>query len=147
MESISAADYEHALLVWNRVNPEGDKVTLGDYHDVHLATDVLLLADVFETFHDTCLQHYKLDPAHFYNAPGLAWKAALKITGIELELLTDIVDMLLMFEKGIHGGITQAVKCYCKANNKYMAICLNQKNLASFYSTLTQTTCMAGQCV
>ena len=119
MESISAEDYEHALQVWNRVNPEGDEVTLDDYHDVYLATDVLLLADVFENFRDVCLQHYKLDPAHFYTAPGLAWQAALKYTGVKLELLTDY-DMLLMFEKGIRGGITQAVCRYAKANNKYM---------------------------
>ena len=123
-----------------------EKKTLGCYHDMNLKTDVLLLADVFEKFRDTCLQQYKLDPAHFYAAPGLAWKAALKVTGIELELLTDI-DMLLMFEKGIRGGITQAVKRYCKANNKYMDDLFKPENLASFYSTLTQTTCMAGQCV
>ena len=119
MESISAEDYEHALQVWNRVNPEGDEVTLGDYHDVYLATNVLLLADVFENFRDVCLQHYKLDPAHFYTAPGLAWQAALKYTGVKLEILTDY-DMLLMFEKGIRSGITQAVRCYAKANNKYL---------------------------
>ena len=64
----------------------------------------------------TCLEHYELDPAHFYTAPGLAWTAALKITKIKLELLTDY-DMFLMFEKGIRGGITQAVHCYAKANN------------------------------
>ena len=81
MESISAEDYEHALQVWNRVNPEADEVTLSDYHDVYLATDVLLLADVFENFRDVCLQHYKQDPTHFYTAPGLAWQAALKYTG------------------------------------------------------------------
>ena len=119
MESISEKDYEHAQQAWDRITPEGDNVTMGDYHDVYLATDVLLLADVFETFRDTCLNHYKLDPAHFYTAPGLAWQAALKYTGIKLELLTDI-NMLLMFEQGIRGGIVQAVHRYSKANNKYM---------------------------
>ena len=54
------------------------KKALGCYHDTYLATDVLLLADVFETFQDTCLKNYKLDPAHFYTAPGLAWQALLK---------------------------------------------------------------------
>ena len=106
------------------ITPEGDNVTFGDYHDVYLTTDVLLLADVFETFRDMCLENYRLDPAHFYTAPGLAWQAALKYTGIKLELLTDY-DMLLMFEKGIRGGITQAVHRYAKANNKYMG---NQYN-------------------
>ena len=115
MDSISAEDYEHALQVWDIM----EKKTLGCYHDMYLKTDVLLLADVFENFRDVCLQHYKLDPAHFYTAPGLAWQAAIKYRGVKLELLTDY-DMLLMFEKGIRGGITQAVHRYAKANNKYM---------------------------
>ena len=62
---------------------------LGDYHDLYLRTDVLLLADVFETFRKTCLSQYGLDPAHYYTSPGLSWDALLKKTGIELELLTD----------------------------------------------------------
>ena len=82
---------------------------------------MILLANVFEAFGDTWLEHYKLDPAHFYTSPGLAWKACLKKTGVRLELLTD-PDMLLMFERGIRGGTTQAVHQY--ANNKYM---LNDK--------------------
>ena len=95
------------------------------------------MADVFEAFRDTCLKNYKLDPAHFYTAPGLAWQALLKAAAeycqheekregcklcpdeLRLELLTDI-NMLLMVEKGIQGGIKQAVKRYAKANNKYM---------------------------
>ena len=81
--------------------------------------DVVLLANVFEAFRDTCLKHYKLDPAHFYTSPGLAWHTCLKHTGIRLELLTD-PDMLLMFEWGIKGGISQAVRKYASANNKYM---------------------------
>ena len=97
--------------------------------------DVLLLADVFETFRSTCLKNYKLDTAHFYTAPGLAWQALLKTAAeycehekrhkdcelwsseFRLGLLTDI---LLMVEKGIRGGIIQAVKHYARANNKYM---------------------------
>ena len=80
---------------------------------------MVLLANVFEAFRDTCLRHYKLDPAHFYTSPGLAWKACLKCTGVKLELLTD-PDMLLMLEWGIKSGITQAVRKYALANNKYM---------------------------
>ena len=97
MRGISDGDYEHARKVWNCMYREGPKRTLGDYHDVYLATDVLSLADVFESFREMCMEHYKLDPAHFYSAPGLAWKAAFKETGINLELLTDI-DKLLMFD-------------------------------------------------
>ena len=80
---------------------------------------MVLLANVFEAFRDICLTHYSLDPAHFYTAPGLAWKACLRKTGVRLELLTD-PGMLLMFERGIRGGITQVVHQYASANNKYM---------------------------
>ena len=97
----------------------------------------MLLADVLETFWNTCLKSYKSDPVHFYTAPGLAWQALLKTTGeycehekkrkdcelctdkFRLGLLTD-TDMLLMVEKGIQGGITKAVKRYASVNNKYM---------------------------
>ena len=65
------------------------------------------------------MKHYGLDPANFYTSPGLAWKACLKKTGIELELPQD-PDMLLMVERGIRGGIIQAVHRYAEANNKYM---------------------------
>ena len=80
---------------------------------------MVLLANVYEAFRKTCLEHYELDPAHFYTSPGLAWKACLKCSGIRLKLLTD-PDMLLMFERGIRGGITQVVHKYAAANNPYM---------------------------
>ena len=72
--------------------------TLGDYHDLYVQCDTLLLADVFENFRKKCIEIYKLDPTHFSSAPGLAWQACLKRTGVKLELLTD-TDMLLMVEK------------------------------------------------
>ena len=81
---------------------------MGEYHDLYLKTDTILLAHVFESFRNVCMESYGLDPAHFYTAPGLAWKACLKKTGIRLELLLD-PDMLLMFEHEIRGGITQSV--------------------------------------
>ena len=92
---------------------------MGDYHDLYLKTDVILLANVFEAFRKVYLKNYGLDPAHFYTAPGLAWKACLKKTRIRLELLLDH-DMLLMFEGGIRGGITHSVNRWAKANNPYM---------------------------
>ena len=115
MSLISEEDYQRAQRVWKQFGILG----LGDYHNLYLRTDVVLLANVYEAFRDTCLKHYKLDPVHFYTSPGLAWKACLKHTGIKLELLTD-PDMLLMFERGIRGGITQVVHKYASANNKYM---------------------------
>ena len=93
---------------------------------------MVLLANVYEAFRDTCLRHYKLDPAHFYTSPGLAWKACLKCTGIKLELLTD-PDMLLMFEQGIRGGITQAVRKYALANNKYMGDKFNPNEDTTYF--------------
>ena len=86
---------------------------------MYLKIDTLILADVFENFRKTCLKIYQLDPAKFLSAPGLAWQAALKNTEVKLELLTDI-DMLLMAEKGISGGICNAIHRYVKANNNYM---------------------------
>ena len=87
---------------------------MGEYHDLYLRTDVILLANVFESFRKVCLDNYGLDPA-----PGLAWKACLKKTGIRLDLLLD-PDMLLMVEQGIRGGITQSVHRWAAANNPYM---------------------------
>ena len=112
-EEISDEDYQHANKVWDTFNCQ----TLQDYHDPYLTTDVL------QTFlrisEKTCLNHYKLDPCHYYTAPGLAWDACLKETKQELQLLKDY-DMLMMFEEGIRGGISHISKRYAKANNKYM---------------------------
>ena len=115
MSSISKEDYQLTQQVWKEFGIHN----LGDYQDLYLRTDVVLPANMFEAFRDTCLKHYKLDPAHFYTSPGLAWCTCLKCTGIRLELLTD-PDMLLMFERGIRGAITQVVRKYALANNKYM---------------------------
>ena len=105
----------HANKVWNTFQCK----TIKDYHDLYLKSDVLLLADVCENFRKTCLKHYNLDPAHYYTSPGLAWDACLKETGQQLQMLHDY-DMLMMFEKGVQGGITHISKRYAEANNKYM---------------------------
>ena len=115
MEDITDADYMHA----KRVCKDFEIKHLGEYHDLYLKSDTLLLADVFENFRKMCLKIYHLDPVKFLSAPGLAWQAALKKTKVKLDLLTDI-DMLLMVEKGIRGGICHSIYRYAKANNKYM---------------------------
>ena len=115
MEDIEDIDYRHGNNVFNNFKLNN----LGDYHDLYVQSDTLLLADVFENFRDMCIKVYELDPAHFLSLPGLAWQACLKKTNIELELLTDY-DMLLMVEKGIRGGICHSIQRYAKANNKYM---------------------------
>ena len=115
MDGVSDKDYEHTCKVWREFGIKN----MGEYHDLYLLTDVILLANVSESFRDVCMNNYGLDPANFYTARGLAWKACLKKTGIRLELLQDI-DILLMFERGIRGGITQAVHRYASMNNPYM---------------------------
>ena len=115
MEDISDTDYKHANNVFKKFNLNN----LGDYHDLYVRSDTLLLADIFEKFRHAYLNNYELNPADFVSLPGLAWQACLKKTNVELELITDY-DMLLMIEDGIRGGICHAIQRYAKANNKYM---------------------------
>ena len=112
MEGIGDIDYRHVFKGFKLEN-------FGDYHDLYVQSDTLLLADVFNNFRDMCIKEYELNPAHFLSLLGLAWQACLKKTNIELELLTDY-DMLLMVEEGIRGGICHSIHRYAKANNKYM---------------------------
>ena len=109
---ISDDDYTYAQKVWVTFGCK----TLGDYSGLYCRTDVLLLADVFETFRKMCLRQYGLDPAHYYTSPGLSWDALLKKTGVELELLTDY-NQHLFNERGMRGGIAMASKRHAKANN------------------------------
>ena len=84
-EHISDEDYNHAQKVWKMFSMKN----MGDYHDLYLQSDILLLADVFENFRKTCLEYYKLDPCHYFTSPGLSWDAMLKMTDIKLELMID----------------------------------------------------------
>ena len=113
--AISQDDYEHAQKVFSDFQCHN----LGEYHDLYLKSDVLLLADVFENVRNICLEYYQLDPAHFYTSPGLAWQACLKMTGVELELLTD-PDMYLFVEEGLRGGISMITHRFARANNPYV---------------------------
>ncbi len=114
-EEISESDYKFFLDVCDQFNI----TTIGEYHDLYLKTDVLLLADVFENFRRTCLEYYELDPVQYISAPGLSWDACLKMTGIKLDLISD-VDMHLMIEKGLRGGVSIVTNRKGVANNKYM---------------------------
>ena len=114
-EHISDEQYMLAQNVWNTFNLK----TMGDYHDLYLKSDIVLLADVFENFRKTCLQYYKLDPCHYFSSPGLSWDAMLKMTNIKLELMNDI-DMFQFIEKGLRGGTAYIANRFGEANNKYM---------------------------
>ena len=109
---ISNNQYLHLKNVWNIFNFN----TFRDFHNHYLKKDVLLLADVFEKFICTSLK-YKLDPCHYFSAPGLSWDAMLKMTKIELEKI-NYADMHLFIEKGMRGGISYINKRYSKANNE-----------------------------
>ena len=113
---ISEEEYEHALKVWDKFNI----TSMGEYHDLYLKTDVLLLTDVFEAFRNTAIKNYKLDPCNgYFTLPNYAWNAMLLKTGVVLDQLTDI-DMYLFCEQGIRGGTSMISHRYAKANNKYM---------------------------
>ena len=128
---ISDEDYAHAQNVWKTFKMKYFK----DYHELYNKVDVLLLADVFENFRNICLTNYGLDPAHYYTAPGLAWDAALKVTDVSLELLSD-VDTLLMIEEGIRGGVSMISNRYAKANNKYMGNKFNSNEPSTYIQYL-----------
>ena len=85
-QHITDDEYDHANKVWNTFMIK----TMGEYHDLYLVSDMLLLTDVFENFRKTCTQYYKLDPCHYFTSPGLSWDAMSKMTNIKLELMTDI---------------------------------------------------------
>ena len=104
MEDVTDAIYMHV----KRVCKDFEIKNLGEYHDLYLKSDTLLLADVFKNFRKMCLKIYHLDTARFLSAPGLAWPAAFKKTEVKLELLTD-TDILFMVQKDVRGGICHVI--------------------------------------
>ena len=112
---VSIEDYMVCERIWDKFKMKN----MGDYHDHYFKKDVLLLADVFEKFIDTCLKYFESDPCHYFGAPGLSWNAMLKMTHVKLEKISDI-DQYLFIEKGTRAGISYIAKRYAKANNKYM---------------------------
>ncbi|VEN53641.1 unnamed protein product [Callosobruchus maculatus] len=114
-ENISEDDYAHAISIWNNFNIQ----SLGEYSDLYLKTDILLLADVFENFREKCYNTYKLDVAWYYTMPGYSWSCCLRYTQCKLELVKSI-DQLMFIEKGIRGGISGCSNRFSEANNKYM---------------------------
>ena len=112
---ISDEDYKRALEIYSQYKCKN----IGEYSDLYLKSDVCLLADVFENFRDVCLLYYKLDPAHYFSSPGLAWDAMLKMTGVKLDLISDI-NMENMIQMGMRGGISTIIHRHERANNKYM---------------------------
>jgi hypothetical protein len=123
---VTDEDYERAQKVWKHF----DMKRMRDYHDLYLEKDVLLLADIFESFRKTCLKNYGLDPAHYLSAPGLSWDAFLKRSGASMELISDM-DMFQLFEKGMRGGTRYIAHRYSKANNKHMST-YNEKKESSY---------------
>ena len=109
-QHITDDEYNHAKKVWKTFKIK----TMGEYHDLYLGSDVLLLTDVFENFRKTCLQYYKLDPCHYFTSPGLSWDAMLKMTNIKLELMTNI-HMFQFIEKGMRGGVSYIANRYGNA--------------------------------
>ncbi len=114
-EDLSDEKFAHAQNVWHLFKIQN----LGEYSDLYLKTDILLLADVFENFRKNCIATHKLDPAWYHSMPGYTWDSMLQFTKCRLDILRDI-DQIMFVEQGIRGGISVCVNGYAEANNKYM---------------------------
>ena len=121
---ISSEEYSRACNVWKVFNIKH----LGEYHDLYLKTDVLLLCDVFENVIDVCFADYRLDTCHYFSSPGLFWDAMLKMTGIKLEKISDI-EMHLFLQNGMRGGVSYISKRYGKSEEDINIMYWNMDNL------------------
>ena len=130
-EDITLDDYNKAKQIWKHFGIK----SMGEYHDLYLKTDVLLLTDVFENFRDMCLSYYGLDPVYYYTLPNFAFDAMLKLTGIEIDLVYD-QEMYEMIEAGLRGGMTQTTCKKVEANNKYMGDDYDKKKESSYINYL-----------
>ena len=130
-EGIKQSEYDRANKIWEHFKIKN----LGQYHDLYLQTDVLLLTDVFENFRKTCLVDYGLDPAHYITLPNFSWDAMLLKTGIELELIHD-EDIYKMVESGLRGGMCQCATRKSEANNPYMGEEYDETKETSYISYL-----------
>ena len=124
-------DYTKAKQIWKHF----DIKNMGEYHDLYLKTDVLLLTDVFENFKDMCLSYCGLDPVYYYTLPNFAFDAMLKLTGIEIDLVYN-QEMYEMIEAGPRGGMTQTTCKKVEANNKYMGSDYDSSKESSYINYL-----------
>jgi len=131
---ITDEEYQRVQDAWMAFDCE----TLQNFHDAYLMTDVLLLGDVFEHYRSLCLNNYRLDPAHFYTTPGLSFQACLKMTGVWLQLFSDL-EMHLLVENSIRGGVSVISHRYAVANNSYTGEGVNETEPNSFISFLDAT--------
>ena len=130
-EDITLDDYKKAKQIWKHFGIK----SMGEYHDLYLKTDVLLLTDVFENFRDMCLSYYGLDPVYYYTLPNFAFDAMLKLTGIEIDLVYN-QEMYEMKEAGLRGGMTQTTRKKVEANNKYMGDDYDKQKESSYINYL-----------
>ena len=123
----SEKDYQKTIKVWKKFKIKN----LGEYHDLYLKADVLLLCDVFQKFIGVCLKDYCLDPCHHISLPGPSWDAMLQMIGIQLEKISDI-NVHLFLEKGIRGRISYISKRYRKFDQNTEIAYLDINNLYGY---------------
>jgi len=129
-EHIKDKHYERAQQVWKSFNIQ----TMGEYHDLYVALDTTLLADVMEKTREVLYDSYELEMSHYYSLPMVAYDAVLKKSEVRLDYITD-PNMHLWLEQAIRGGyVGLGSKRFAKANNKYMGSQYNPQKPSSYIS-------------